>query len=127
MNSKKLKNNSESAFTRHAIERTREAAGIILADLRKHYSIPRIAKKTGLNERTLQDCFKHLYGKPIFVYGQEARLEHGRKLLLDSDLSIQSIAEECGYPEQSNFGAAFKKKYGVAPGGWRRENGSGYT
>jgi AraC-like DNA-binding protein len=47
-------------------------------------------------------------------------LEHGKKLLRATDQSIQEISEACGYAEQANFTAAFRKKYGVAPGVWRK-------
>jgi AraC-like DNA-binding protein len=59
---------------------------------------------------------------PIFVFGQHARLALSMKLLIETELSIQAIAEECGYPEQSNFSVAFKKKYGIGPGAWRRQS-----
>jgi AraC-like DNA-binding protein len=107
-------------FTRHAVGCVADAKELLLADLSCHYTIPQLARKVGLNSRTLQDCFKAIYGKSVFVYGQEVRMEHSKDLLQDPDLTIQEIAEACGYHEQSNFGAAFKKKFGVGPGEWRR-------
>jgi AraC-like DNA-binding protein len=109
------------SFSQHVLNCASEAAAIITSDLHHLYSIDKLAKKVCLNSKSLQVCFKHVYGKSIFVFGQEARLAHGKKLLRETDQSIQAIAEECGYPEQTNFGTAFKKKYGVSPGEWRKE------
>ena len=106
-------------FTPHALTCTTQAKELLQADIRQHIPIAKLARKTGLNTRTLQDCFKHLYGKPIFEYSQDLRLEHGKKLLAETDLTIQEIAEDCGYAEHANFTTAFRKKYGVVPGRWR--------
>ncbi len=103
-----------------ALEKAAEVQAIIQADLRHHFSIPQLARKVGTNAKSLQDAFKQLYGKTIFIYGQELRLEHGKTLLQDPKLGIQEIAEECGYPDHSNFTKAFKKKFGVVPGRWRK-------
>jgi transcriptional regulator GlxA family with amidase domain len=70
---------------------------------------------TGTNERNLQHTFKELYGTTLFDYAQSVRLDHARILLLDSSDSIQSIAEQCGYPDNSNLTAAFHKKFGYTP------------
>ncbi len=110
------------SFSRHAMECASSAKNILSDNLSMHISVSRLSRKVGLNSKTLQDCFKHLYGLSIFVYGQNLRLENGKKLLRETDLTIQAIAEECGYREQSNFGAAFSKKYGIGPGQWRKEN-----
>ena len=122
MFSKSLITNENISFSRHAIKCTSSAKDILSANLSTHISVSRLARKVGLNCKTLGDCFKHLYGSSIFVYGQNLRLENGKKLLRETDLTIQAIAEECGYREQSNFGAAFSKKYGVGPGQWRKLN-----
>src|SRR5665213_2396548 len=104
-----------------ALEKAAEVKAILLADLRHHFTIKQLARKVGTNPKTLQDGFKELYELTIFAYGQELRLEHGKKLLSDPALGIQEIAEACGYPEHTNFTKAFKKKYGVVPGRWRKE------
>ena len=110
----------KSPFTENALDRTDKAKELVLADIRQHHSIAKIARQVSLNARTLQDCFKYLYGKPIFEYLQDLRLDHGKKLLAETNLTIQEIAEACGYVEHTNFTVAFKRKYGVVPGRWRK-------
>ena len=114
-------------FSVHALACTAEAKQIMETDLSHHYSVPLLARKVGFNSSSLQVCFKQQYGKTIFEFGQDLRLEHGKKLLLETNQTIQEIAEACGYPEQANFSTAFKNKFGVAPGRWRKgetENGN---
>ncbi len=122
MFAKSLITNENISFSRHAMECTLSAKDILEANLSTHISVSKLARKVGLNSKTLGDCFKHVYGSSIFVYGQHLRLENGKKLLRETDLTIQAIAEECGYREQSNFSTAFNKKYGIGPGQWRKEN-----
>jgi AraC family transcriptional regulator len=110
------------SFSKEARACTTRLKELLHSDLDHHFSMSKLAKKVGLNARTLHDCFKHLFGKSIFTYGQEIRLEYSKKLLQDPDLTIQSVAEKCGYREQSNFGKAFRKKYGIGPGEWRKKN-----
>ena len=107
-------------FSVYAMACTAEAKQIMETDLSHHYPVPLLARKVGFNSSSLQVCFKQQYGKTIFEFGQDLRLEHAKKLLLETDQTIQEIGEACGYPEQANFSTAFKKKYGVAPGRWRK-------
>ncbi len=103
-----------------ALEKAAEVKVLLNSDLSHHYPIGKLARKVGTNAKTLQDGFKQLFGKTIFEYGQGLRLEHGKKLLSETDLGIQEIAEACGYAEQANFTTAFRKRFGVVPGGWRK-------
>lgn len=107
-------------FSSRAIDCTHQVPELLQAAMSEPIGIDKLARKVGMNARTLHDCFKHLYGKTIFEYSQHQRLEHGKTLLMNHRQSIQAIAEECGYSEQSNFSVAFKKKYGVGPGEWRK-------
>ncbi|HSZ31778.1 MAG TPA: AraC family transcriptional regulator [Puia sp.] len=122
MFSKSLISKENISFSRRAMQCTSSAKDILETSLSTHISVSRLARKVGLNSKTLGDCFKYVYGSSIFVYGQHLRLENGKKLLRETDLTIQVIAEECGYREQSNFGTAFHRKYGVGPAQWRKEN-----
>ena len=49
----------------------------------------------------------------------EQRLTQAAQLLLDGDWNVGEVAAIVGYGKPSNFAAAFKKKYGVAPKHYR--------
>jgi len=50
------------------------------------------------------------------------RLEMGRSLLPESNLSCAEIAMRCGFNDPSYFTRRFRQKYGIAPDRYRRNN-----
>ena len=56
---------------------------------------------------------------PIHQYIIEQRLAQAAQLLLEEDWNVSEVAAIVGYGKASNFAAAFKKRYGVAPKNYR--------
>jgi AraC-like DNA-binding protein len=50
-----------------------------------------------------------------------ARLDEAMRRLDDTDLSIATIATECGYYDQSSFTRQFRRATGLTPGSYRAE------
>jgi AraC family transcriptional regulator, transcriptional activator of the genes for pyochelin and ferripyochelin receptors len=94
-------------------QRARE---LIDQDFEKFYTIKQLARLIGTNENKLKIAFKRLHGTTIFNYSIQARLQHAKLLLRQTDLTLQHIALAVGYPDASNFSVAFKRQYGYAPG-----------
>ena len=63
--------------------------------------------------------FSTFYGMPIHQYIIEQRLTQAAQLLLEGDWNVSEVATIVGYGKASNFAAAFKKRYGVAPKNYR--------
>ena len=55
----------------------------------------------------------------IHQYVIEQRLAQAAQLLLEGDWNVSEVAAIVGYGKASNFAAAFKKRYGVAPKNYR--------
>ena len=53
-------------------------------------------------------------------YLSEKRMEKGRQLLLETQLSLQQIVESIGYSDVPSFSRKFSKKYGMSPGNYRK-------
>jgi len=53
----------------------------------------------------------------------KTRFDNARVLLLETDYSVKSISNLCGYEDESFFIASFKKRYGLTPQGYRTEKG----
>jgi AraC-like DNA-binding protein len=106
-------------YSVHEIESVKEVRNLIVADFGEKYSIRELARKTGTSETKLQLAFKQVYGTTIFEYARMARLDFAKILLLDTNTTIQSIAERCGYTDHSNLSAAFKKRFGSSPDSFR--------
>lgn len=50
------------------------------------------------------------------------KISDGGFLLCDTELSIEEIALDVGYENQSYFFRQFKKRYGMTPHKYRKEN-----
>ena len=46
-------------------------------------------------------------------YLAKRRLEHARKLLLKTDMSIREVAGDSGFSSVSNFARGFRQEFGV--------------
>lgn len=87
----------------------------------QRFTIEELAKKYLMNTSTLKADFKAIYGLPIAAYMKEYRLQLAAQLLRESDLSIQSIAEQVGYESQGKFSKAFKERMQQLPSQYRKE------
>lgn len=111
------KNISMSRTERTAIM---EAKRIIDGQLAFAPSCEELSSMVHLSMTKLTRGFSAFYGMSIHQYIIEQRLALGAQLLLEGDWNVSEIAAIVGYGKPSNFAAAFKKKYGVAPKNYRR-------
>lgn len=79
-------------------------------------SLAQLAAIAGINEFKLKRGFKELFNNTVFAYLADIRLEMARRALLQKQKTVTQIAFELGYASLPHFSAAFKKKFGVAPG-----------
>lgn len=101
-----------SSFERKALLQAKE----ILSD--RYFSpptIPELAKMLALNEHKLKTAFRDMYGKSIYEYTRDLKMENASHLLENMDLSISEIASIVGYVNTSHFAAAFRNAYGLNP------------
>ena len=64
--------------------------------------------------------FKQYTGKKLIDYITDLRMDYAAKLLIQTDMSIISIAGAAGYDNQSFFTKKFKEKYNVTPKDFRK-------
>jgi AraC-like DNA-binding protein len=98
-------------------EKVKEAEAILISHLQK--SPPRmsiIAKSVALSESTLKRYFKLIYGKSVYEYYLNRKMELARTLLIQKTCSINEMAEVMGYEKVSHFIEIFKKHHGCSPG-----------
>ena len=74
-----------------------------------------------MNPQYISQLFKSEMGVGFLAYLTNIRMEHAKKLLLASSLSIGEISEESGYGDYRVFTKAFKKSEGVTPSQFRRD------
>jgi AraC family L-rhamnose operon regulatory protein RhaS len=79
------------------------------------HSLNDAAMSTGLSRRQFTEIFRKVTGGSWKQYLHQLRLEHSRKLLLQTSKAVAAAAFESGFEDISYFHHAFKKAYGCAP------------
>jgi AraC-like DNA-binding protein len=102
-------------FAAADLERAHRASEIILSDLETQLTATDLARYTGTNVYTLKTAFRHLFGCSLFRFGERARMDYARQLLLDGKLNVSEVALRVGYPDVQNFSVAFKRVYKLTP------------
>ncbi len=75
----------------------------------------RLAKLTNVSEVYFRKLFTKSMGTSPHLYLQKLRIKEAKRLLKQNDLSVEKIAEACGFASRYYFSAAFKKEVGVSP------------
>lgn len=77
------------------------------------------------NNHYSYDRFRHLFtkhfGKPPYAYLTEQRIEHAKRLLSNSNLTVTDVAFDCGFNSSSQFTNIFKKHIGETPKEYKKE------
>lgn len=79
-----------------------------------------LASMFGRSAQLLNDDFAAEYGESIYCFMQERRLKQAHEAILKSEVALKHLAKNMGYSHVSNFSAAFKKRFGYAPGYLRK-------
>ena len=87
----------------------------------KNASLMRIAEDTHQSMTTLSKLIKQKTGYTFKELLQGKRFQMAVHLLRDTKLSIEEIALDVGYENQSYFFRQFKKRYGMTPHKYRKE------
>ena len=70
--------------------------------------------------------FKEDLGVNFSVYLQTLRITKAKKLLLESDMNLNAIAQEVGYISSQNLLRLFKRYEGMSPSAYRQMAGGTY-
>lgn len=83
-------------------------------------SVNTLGDKFNLSPSYLSKMFKDENEISIPDYITKIRIDNAKKLLKDTDKTIQKIAEETGFLSSSVFIRVFKKVEGITPGAYRK-------
>lgn len=84
-------------------------------------SIASIAKSYGITASHFIRSFKSIYGTTPNEYRQNYRISQATNLIKMTNLSIQEIANQCGFSDSLYFSRIFKKRVGVSPLNYRKQ------
>lgn len=97
-----------------------QAKALIADNLNSGLSIAKLAQECGKSRCHFSRAFHGSTGMSPHQWLTRQRLERARKLLL-SELSLTTIAQECGFADQAHFSRVFARQTGLAPSRWRQE------
>ncbi|MDO8268546.1 MAG: response regulator [Moraxellaceae bacterium] len=96
------------------------AMEILQRDIGNPPSLPELAHQVGTNERRLTELFRESTGMPVFAWLREERFLIACRMLAESEIDIQQIADHVGYGSAGNFTAMFRDRLGVTPRDYRQ-------
>lgn len=101
------------------------AANFIRMHRQTPLSVMDVVRHVNVSRCTLERKFRKLVGHSIAEEIRSSRRERAKTLLVSSDLSIASVAEQSGYPGNIELSVDFRKYMGLTPTEYRRKFRSG--
>jgi AraC-like DNA-binding protein len=101
------------------LARIMPALDLLQADPTRRLTVPEAAACCGMSESRFAAAFQEVMGTTFQRFGMRSRLGSAARLLLNTDLSIESVAERSGFANGSHLHHAFLKQYGSTPGAYR--------
>lgn len=109
---------------------TQKRMKIFLIYIDKHFSedisLEDIAKSANVSKTECLRCFRQSMQNTPYQYLMEYRLSKGANLLINSEETIEVIANAVGFHQSSYFGKCFKEKTGYSPKQYRSIQKSDY-
>ncbi|WP_160720516.1 AraC family transcriptional regulator [Bacillus sp. USDA818B3_A] len=85
----------------------------------EQFSIEDLAKNVGLSVSRASHLFKETYGITIIQSAINMRLKNAIDRMRYTPMTLEVIAESCGFGSYSYFHKAFKKRFGISPKEYR--------
>jgi len=115
----------QSQFSDYLAAQFSEDAGVrelqlwMLEHLDKDLSVPRLAERIAMSERSFARHFADGVGLAPGHYVRQIRLTAARQKLEQTDLPLQQIARRCGFGTPESLRRSFIASLGVTPGAYR--------
>ncbi len=104
-------------------QRKRFLIGDAVSYLNKYYarkiSVDELAKVANMSRRNFFRSFRLMTGSGPVEYLMKIRIQHASNMLINTDLSIGEIAENCGFYDSNFFCRKFREHVGCSPRSFR--------
>lgn len=101
--------------------RLRRVIDYLDARLPERVELSQLAELAGLSTSHFSRAFKASTGMAPYQWQLDARIRRAQAQLLDTDASLDEVAEATGFADAVHFGRTFRKLTGAAPAAWRRD------
>lgn len=107
---------------RSQAEFVKRVASYIAEHIYEKLTLKALSSRFGVSDTYLQMSFRAVYGMPVISFIRAQKMQCAAQMLIHTERSVDDIAEEFGYVNESKFSAAFKKIMGDSPSTYRREH-----
>ena len=107
---------------RAQVELVKSVSEYITQNLNEKISVKQLTLKFGVSDTYLQNAFRSVYGMPVISFIRAQKMQSAAQVLIRTNRTIDEIAQEFGYENESKFAAAFKRIMGDLPGIYRKEH-----
>jgi LacI family transcriptional regulator len=80
-----------------------------------------VVKHVGVSRRWLEVCFGRTLGRSPAAEIRRAQIEHAKKLLVETDMLMPSVAAASGFTDAKLLIAVFRREVGMTPTQFRRD------
>ncbi len=101
-------------------KKIKKAKDIIIKNMTDPPSLVELSEEINLSLKKLKEGFKKIYGKPVYQFLIEYKMELAKKLLSENDYNVNEVSLKLGYSNASHFITAFKNKYGLTPKNFKK-------
>jgi AraC-like DNA-binding protein len=97
-----------------------EVFGFIEARYHERVSLRDVASALALSPAHLTTTVRRKTGRTVQEWITERRMAQARRLLVESDLTVEEIGRTVGYADPAYFVRSFRRNHGATPLRWRR-------
>jgi len=91
----------------------------IRTHLRRDFGVEEVALAAGLSYSHARKVFENAMGESIVDYANSLRIDEAKRILTESSLPLNEVAQAVGYNNTQSFHRYFKKIVGLTPGEFR--------
>lgn len=121
-----MRNASVSVTQVHSRFPTNRQCASVRHYIDQHYkenlTLDQLSEKVSINKYYMSHAFKREYGISPINYLISCRIREGKRLLVETDLSLSQIANVLGFSSSSYFSQSFRNAEGLSPTEYRKAN-----
>ena len=96
-------------------------ADYITANISTPLSVPSLCSEFHLSHSEIYSVFKRYFNATPAEYIKVRRLSKACELLKKTNMQINKIGSECGFPDYNYFSKIFKREYKISPREYRKD------
>ena len=98
----------------------------MLTNYAEPWNTTELCKKVSLEKSLFYYCYQKFFQSTPHADLLQIRMDKAKNLLTNEALTVQQIAQMCGFSDFSHFSRYFRKQAGCSPLQWRRKMGESH-